>query len=211
MINRFEFNPIEKINFSTRKDPSPITLFLSKQKENIKKLAVIELLKLINIKNVKLSDIKLVQLDSGKPKVQLKNGLFDEEIYVSFSHKDDLHLVAAALKPIGVDIEKKRNFSLGLVKKTFTEAEIQSFGKIFEFINNDNIKKKMDFAYTSGFSLKESASKVIGRGLSIDFRKILINFKEDKIKINILGSNCEFLGYITQKYGYIISLIEQIN
>ena len=211
LINNLEFNPIEKINLSKRKDPRPITLFISKEKKNIGKLAVIELLKLINVKNIKRSDIKIYKLDSGKPKVQLVDRLLNEEIYISFSHKDDLHLVAAGFKPIGVDIEKRREFSPKLIKKIFTRAESENIESIFDFLNHKKVEKNKHLIYTSLFSLKESTSKAIGLGLSIDFKKILINFKKNTIKIVISNFNSNFIGYITQKYGYIISIVEQVD
>ena len=211
MNNSLNCNSYKRIFFPKRKYPNPIVIFFSNQGDNIGKSAVIKLLESASIKKIDQSHINIFKYDSGQPGVQFKDEALNEKVYISFSHKDDYHVVAAGLKPLGIDIEKKREFYPTIIRAIFTERESQNIKHIFKFINDKEAEKDMNLAYTCLFSLKESVSKAIGRGLGINFKKILINLTENSIKIHVLNDMSIFQGYLTLMKDKIISLIEKIN
>ena len=211
MNNLLGSNSYEKINLPMRKDPSPIALFISNQNKNIGISAVIELLRLINIDHVDPSDIEIIQLDTGQPKVKFKKPISSKEIHISFSHKDKFEVVATSFTPSGIDIEKKRSFNSKLIEKIFVESEFANKNKIFNYIDVINEEKDMDIACTCLFSLKESVSKAVGKGLKIKFNEIRINLMKNKARIEITYLKEIFHGYLIKKGSYVISFVEKIN
>ncbi|NHI94176.1 MAG: 4'-phosphopantetheinyl transferase superfamily protein [Candidatus Lokiarchaeota archaeon] len=200
----------KEIFFQNRTKKTPILVYLSDKKENMGKMAVKDLLYSMGI-DIKNSNIVIEKLDSGQPKVHLQEIKSNKNINLSFSHKGKYHLVAVGLTPIGIDIEKKRNFSLNFINKILTKNEIEDINKIFYFINTKKEEVDINFACTCLFSLKESVSKAIGKGLAINFHRIIIKYDKNSIKIKINHSDLAFEGYLKYEKGHIISLVEAIN
>ena len=211
MNSLFGPNSFEKIYFPMRKDPNPIALLISNQKNDIGIHAVIELLELININEVDPSDIEIFKLNTGQPDVQFKKAILDKKVYISFSHKDEYEVVATGLTPNGIDIEKKRTFNSKLIKKLFLESEFRSRNDIYYYLNDINERNDKDLACTYLFSLKESVAKAVGKGLKIKFNEIYIDLTKNTKWIEITYLNQIFHGYLTRKDNHIISFVEKIN
>ncbi len=106
--------------------------------------------------------LKLKFDELGKPNI-IGN---KSPLYISISHSVDKYAFALASINIGIDIEKKRNFSndelLRLSNKCLTEDEM----KRFKLDNNSFIKL---------WTIKESYVKLLGTGFSIFPKQINVS------------------------------------
>lgn len=84
---------------------------------------------------------------------------YKRNCHFSISHSGDYVIFAKADNPIGVDIQKFRHFKENLVSFTMSEEQVH------------RIKNPQDFFKM--WSLKESLTKCIGRGLTGDFKTIV--------------------------------------
>ncbi|MHA1893574.1 MAG: 4'-phosphopantetheinyl transferase family protein [Candidatus Helarchaeota archaeon] len=178
----------------------------------ISKAAIIDILKFYNIENISPSNIFITRLESGQPNVKLKKINFNKGINISMSHKDDLYLAAAGEDSIGIDIEKRRIFNQNMIEKIFNPQEIINKMDVNRHVSDARIELDENLFFTCLFSLKESVSKALGKGLKLNFRNMQINLNEPVINIeyqNSKGDCLHFIGIIMIKNGYIISLVER--
>ena len=105
--------------------------------------------------------------EHGKPYI-----LGREDIFFNLSHSGNIAVCAISDSEVGVDIEKKRNFSEGLIKKVFDDREIQDVERSTETIDDRNER------YTALWTIKESVMKYYGTGIAMAPASIHVDFGE---------------------------------
>lgn len=103
--------------------------------------------------------LSLVYGENGKP--ELPGG---EGPYFSISHSGTLVVCAVDDAPIGVDVQIVRKISKRIANKILTECELREFAVLPE--------ESADRYLTVRWTEKESIAKLLGRGLTIDFRSL---------------------------------------
>lgn len=103
--------------------------------------------------NIENSDIEFDTNSYGKPHL-----INDQDYHFNISHTHNMIAVAVSDKPVGVDVEKIREFDLGIAKRFFTEHELNYINK-----SQDNTYERFIEIWTK----KEAYIKYIGKGLSI--------------------------------------------
>ncbi len=101
------------------------------------------------------SDIEIVYDAVGK--AFYKN----EDIYFNISHSGDYLILAVSDKPVGVDIEKRKNFNFRIAERFFSASEYQWL----------NAQPKVEFEsnFLKIWTAKEAYVKATGRGIAADF------------------------------------------
>jgi len=170
------------------------------------KCAVLDVLKSLKYKKVNPTSFLIGRDEKGKPFINNVDIENLPNIYLSNSHKDHLHLAAASMNKIGVDLEKKISMSEALIKKIFTRDEIQNSLKIIKCLIKDKTKIDQDLAYTTMFCIKEAVSKALGMGLGMDFRKIkiFVNNSIIQAKFNELNLVFDVISFFRYEYIYIL-------
>ena len=108
----------------------------------------------------------------------------EPEVHLSITHSDGYVWVAVSNSPIGIDFEK--------VSKEFkNELEIAFSDTDWKFVSNDFQKI---FQY---FSLKESYSKMIGTGFTMEPKKI---------QLSLLDKNCYYSILKSIYYTYVLTI-----
>ncbi|MCR4604420.1 MAG: 4'-phosphopantetheinyl transferase superfamily protein [Eubacterium sp.] len=105
----------------------------------------------------------------GKPYV---NGCF-----FNISHAGEIAVSAVSDKQVGVDVEKPREFGESLIKKAFTQAEIN-----YVEARNSDLSQSL---YTKLWTVKESVMKWLGTGISLMPEFIEVDLT-DKISVKII-------------------------
>ena len=96
--------------------------------------------------------------EHGKPYIE-----GHPECYFNLSHSGKLVVMAYGDKPVGIDIQETRNVTESFGKRILNESEYDAY----EMTD----PKTMCFVWT----IKEAYSKLIGLGLSYDFRNCVID------------------------------------
>ncbi|MCM1227726.1 MAG: 4'-phosphopantetheinyl transferase superfamily protein [Clostridium sp.] len=134
-------------------------------------------------------ELKFARGEYGKPYLE-NNG----SLHFNISHSRNLAVCAVAERPVGVDTELIRGFPERVMKRCFTEHEIESVNQ-------------SDFPETSFFqlwTLKESYIKAIGKGLSYPMKKAEFIIDNNNIMANT-EENFSF-AQIMLDNGYICSV-----
>lgn len=113
--------------------------------------------------------------EHGKPYI-----IGREDIFFNLSHSGNVAVCAISDSEVGVDIEKKRNFSEGLIKKVFDEKEIKDVEKRAETTEEKNQQ------YTALWTIKESIMKYYGKGIALDPSSIHVDFGDE------ISAKCEY-------------------
>lgn len=133
--------------------------------------------------------LKFARGEYGKPYLE-NNG----NVHFNISHSSSLAVCAIAESPVGVDTELIREFPERVMKRCFTENEIETV-------------KQSDLPEMSFFqlwTLKESYIKAIGKGLLYPMKKAEFIIDNNNIKANI-EENFSFAQIIMDN-GYICSV-----
>ncbi len=101
--------------------------------------------------NKKKSEIHLSLRNNGKPYIE------NIDIEFSISHSGNVVLCAISDKPVGIDIEKRRDININIAKRLFTVEEQK-----YIFCNNDFLNERFFELWTR----KEAYAKMIGKGVS---------------------------------------------
>ena len=80
--------------------------------------------------------------------------------YVSISHSGDLAAVAFSHQPVGLDIQNRRRFTEGMVRKVLSPSENAKYQSLAK-----NSKESADDFLLSLWCQKEAAAKLDGRGI----------------------------------------------
>ena len=171
------------------------------------KNAVINVLKSLNYKKINPLSFLIGRNEKGMPFINNIDFKNLPTIYVTSSHKEDIHIAAASINKIGIDIEKKISFSEALINKVFTRDEIHNSLKIIERLIKDRNEIDQDLAYTIMFSFKEAVSKALGLGLRLNFKeiKIIINKHQIQAKFLNFNDNYKINCYIEDEYTFILA------
>lgn len=108
----------------------------------------------------------------------------EPEVHLSITHSDGYVWVAVSNSPIGIDFEKVSIESRNELEIAFSDAD-------WKFVSNDFQKI---FQY---FSLKESYSKMIGTGFTID---------PTKIELSLLRKNGFYTSLKSASHLYVLTL-----
>lgn len=139
-------------------------------------------------------DESMVQLEKcGKPNIRRSI-----PIEYNYSHCNGLLTCILSDKPVGIDVEKIRSFSLKTLEKVCDENEVDDIMK-------HNFPEKRFFEY---WTLKESYVKAIGSSIFRDISNIHFNFMNNKIISN--KADYYFHQFIW-KNEYVIALCIQKN
>lgn len=127
--------------------------------------------RIYNCDKIKEIPVQLIYDDKGKPHMHLDDDSVGDgavkEIYFSLSHSGDYVACMISDRPCGIDIEKHSDRPYEkIANRICTENE------------RNDISSKEDF-YTY-WTLKESALKAIGLGLSLDMKKVQIKKQNNK-------------------------------
>lgn len=96
--------------------------------------------------------------EHGKPMI-----VGHPEIFFNLSHCKEAAICVVSDQPVGVDVESVRSFNESLVRYTMNEAEV----KEIESAEDQAI------AFIRLWTMKESALKLIGTGISNDLKQVL--------------------------------------
>lgn len=125
----------------------------------------------------------IIQIDkSGKPYC-----LNYPKIHFSISHSSNYIVIAFDDDEIGVDIEEIKSIDLGVKRMCFSGNELILINEL------QSRESQLAFFYQI-WTLKESYSKYIKKGLSLDFKKLdtLITSDFIKMKFNDVLLECNF-------------------
>lgn len=92
----------------------------------------------------------------------------DSDLFFSVSHKGEIAVCAYDNRPIGVDIEQIKPFNERLAKRICTSDEL-------EYISNDPLR------FAEIWTVKEAYSKLIGNGISMGLKSIIIDINEKTV------------------------------
>jgi 4'-phosphopantetheinyl transferase len=123
-------------------------------------------------------NISIVADENGKPRVKNDCG---KEVYYNVSHSGDYAVAVALPKEVGIDIQCVSKMSEGVMRKMFSDAEI----------NRVNSETDKNLEFTRIWAMKESYYKYTGEGI---FR----GMKEQSY------NECHFSEYVFEQY--IISI-----
>lgn len=119
--------------------------------------------------------------ENGKPFLALR-----PDLHFNVSHCDGAAVCAFSDKPIGIDIQNKREIKDNVIKKVCSDSEI------------DSIKKANDEAleFCRIWTIKEAITKLSGDGIACDLKKIneessnvFSKFLEPDMYFSVAGCN----------------------
>lgn len=97
------------------------------------------------------------------------------EFHFNISHAGEWVVCAVDSSPVGIDVEKIQSLGMELeeiAEKTFSDMEYQALLK--------TPLAERDTAFFELWTLKESYSKAVGKGLSLDLDSFAFQIKEDR-------------------------------
>jgi phosphopantetheinyl transferase len=112
------------------------------------------------LKTIDNENEDMVIIRKGKPNVR---GI--DFVHLSLAHTDGFICASASFRPIGIDCERIRYFSRGLIAKFTDDDEIRRMGR------------RSDALLTRIWCSKEAVSKVLGLGLRLNLHDIELNRK----------------------------------
>lgn len=124
-----------------------------------------------------------------------KKMLSDVNLHFNKSHTKNLSILMFSKYPCGIDIENIKKYNELVANKICSEEEKEFLSKT----NNKNLY------FTLLFVLKESFTKCLGIGISINLRNISF-VKENKINLNIKGYKIDIMHY----YNYLIATCRKV-
>ncbi|MBO6241827.1 MAG: 4'-phosphopantetheinyl transferase superfamily protein [Butyrivibrio sp.] len=110
-----------------------------------------------------IKSFEIYENDYGKPYIK-----GEKDIFFNLSHSGDKAIIAISDMEVGIDIQEITHFEKGLIKRVFTEGEIEQVSAA---------EGEKDAIYTALWTAKESIMKYYGKGLSMDPLKIEIRVK----------------------------------
>lgn len=110
-----------------------------------------------------IKSFEIYENDHGKPYIK-----GEKDIFFNLSHSGDKAIIAISDMEVGIDIQEITHFEKGLIKRVFTEEEIEQVSAA---------EGEKDAIYTALWTAKESIMKYYGKGLSMDPLKIEIRVK----------------------------------
>ena len=117
-----------------------------------------------------LAGYELFYNDQNKP--FLKG---ESDIFFNISHSGNMACLAISDRLVGVDIEKDRHFADNLIAYVFNESDKETAKKLALWEN------KLDMAYTTLWTVKESIMKHSGMGIMLEPKKIILSVEDDEI------------------------------
>lgn len=195
-IENEEFSKNLEVLFNLIPDSERAKYLIIKNPETLQRSLLGEVLTRYILKkyyNIDLKNTELKRNQWGKP-------YFDEiSVHFNISHSGKWVLVCFSDKPIGIDIEKIRDFKYNVANKYFSEEEL------FLLENEDDISIKRELFYKIWTS-KEAYVKMLGKGITYSFQKfsVKINNNEGEIKDKSIKENA-FIKFYHIEAGYIIA------
>lgn len=113
-----------------------------------------------------VSPKEIVYEKNGKP--YLKNR---KDFYFNVSNSGKYAVIAVAVVPVGIDIQKSVGFRKKLAERICSEEEINRLG--------DTLKTKMNLVW----AVKEAYTKLTGTGISVDLKTISYDITDDSVTV----------------------------
>lgn len=172
--------------YSCKKKGFDSKKYLQCQRESVK-----EILKNVMKKEFQISfNDSMIERDRyGKP--FLKDFPY---IHYNISHCDGYIACGVSSEPIGIDIENVRECPTKVLKRVFSDKEI-------EYVESSRSK---DLKFFQLWTLKESYIKAIGKGLSYPIDKVNFEILDDAIKSN--QSDSYYKQIILEDGQYVLSV-----
>lgn len=119
-----------------------------------KRCILAEILLNKGLKYFNIENYELIYNENNKPYIK------DSEVYFNISHSGDYVAVIISDTEVGIDIQKIQGLKLNVAKRFFHENEYK------KIIEENDIYKQTELFYTY-WTMKESYTKALGRGLAI--------------------------------------------
>ena len=110
---------------------------------------------------------ELIYNDKNKPSIKGRS-----DIFFNISHSGNMAALALSDKTVGVDIEKDRHFEDNLIAYVFNDSDKDTAEKLALW------QDKLDMAYTTLWTVKESIMKHSGLGVMLEPKKISLTTKD---------------------------------
>ena len=170
------------------------------------KTAIIKLLKYSNLNYFPYTSIRILNNTPNRPILIMPEIPNNQMIFFSIAHSHEKIIAIASFSQIGADIEKIRKFSPRLLKKFLNPKDIL---KIFQILSDSKVFSLSENEIcTTLWCIKEAVSKASGLGLKLDFCKMTLHFKNNKIYARILNQNENEIYFvkILKEDNYIIAI-----
>lgn len=169
----------------------------SKKRYSDKKLsfaAGVALREALQEKEIDEKEVRYCYLEHGKPYIEKTDGNICN---FNISHSGEYAITAVCEYAIGLDIEKIRPYSEGVVKKCFSENEKELLEK----------SKKKEAAFFCIWTLKEGYLKTTGEGITRNLSDVETYYNEDdEYAYVIANDNKVYAKVILDVTGYVISV-----
>ncbi len=136
-------------------------------------------------------DIKISKNKYGKPSLTEY-----PEIKYNISHADGICACIVSEKECGIDCESVRSYRPNVMKRAFSESEINMIEKAHESERN--------LLFFRLWTLKEAYIKAIGIGLSYPLKNAVFDFSDNEIITEI--PDYDFRQYILKGGKYVVSI-----
>ena len=128
---------------------------------------------------VKNKDIVIRANEYGKPILLEPNG-----IHFNISHSKKWVVCAIDNNPVGIDVETINQIDFDIAKRFFSKGE-------YNAILSQSEEMRLKYFYMI-WTLKESYTKALGKGLSIPLNSFCINISDDNINLITSDQTAEF-------------------
>lgn len=117
----------------------------------------------------KANELTMRKQEHGKPYFVEEGQEVPSKIHFNLSHSGEMAVCVIGQAQVGIDIEKMRPYNPKVADRILSDQE-------WEFLQKSQDKGK-DFIRF--WTLKEAYGKYTGKGLSMDFKEIMLYWRED--------------------------------
>ncbi|MCR5282912.1 MAG: 4'-phosphopantetheinyl transferase superfamily protein [Lachnospiraceae bacterium] len=108
--------------------------------------------------------------------------------YVSISHSGELAAVALSDQPVGLDIQKTRTFTKGMIKRVLSDSELAAYERFLQGasgLQEDRAMQEAQAYLLFTWCKKEAAAKLDGRGIFAMLSEVSKDGWEENARIQI--------------------------
>ncbi|MBQ7839289.1 MAG: 4'-phosphopantetheinyl transferase superfamily protein [Lachnospiraceae bacterium] len=161
----------------------------------------------------------------GRPVVKRRKG--QQPLYISLSHSGDYAVCALCRQPVGVDIQQGKKIRTGMLRHFMTPKEAAEFCRYYEIDSksyllddvreknapcSDGIQPERGFlsreateAFFRDWTAKESYMKLTGKGMSLGFSNLTVDWKNRRISEKTADNKSARLFWVQAPEGYFMT------